>query len=196
MTTIAQRAEYYNSAFAAFPASHLWVRQEKGREVLYGIWQLGNDYRNPTRYYGAYPKGYLTRVMALFPDMWGDETLHLFSGSLPPGNYLRCDLTQDCELPGSAYDLPEMLGGCPAFRLILADPPYSEEDAKKYSTPMVNRGKTFRALAEIAYPGAFCVWLDTVWPMHRSAQWVTVGRIPIIRSTNHRVRLCSIFQRV
>jgi hypothetical protein len=39
------------------------------------------------------------------------------------------------------------------------------------------------------------VWLDQVWPMHRKDEWRTVGRILLQRSTNHRVRLVSIFER-
>lgn len=58
------------------------------------------------------------------------------------------------------------------------------------------RGKATRALAEVVPVGGYMAWLDTVWPMHSKACWVTVGRITVIRSTNHRVRLCSIFERV
>lgn len=61
---------------------------------------------------------------------------------------------------------------------------------------MVNRGKATRALAQVVDPGGFLVWLDTVWPMHRKAEWRTVGRILLQRSTNHRARIVSIFERV
>jgi hypothetical protein len=35
-----------------------------------------------------------------------------------------------------------------------------------------------------------------VWPMHRKDEWRTVGRIMLVRSTNHRVRCVTIFERV
>jgi hypothetical protein len=191
------RATAHAAAFPQFPASHLRVVTEAGGPVLYGTWVLGNDYRNKSGYYGAYPPGYLARVRALFPDvpdLPGAPVMHVFSGSLPAGNYERVDVIEATDIRASVYELPNiMLNWRP--RLIFADPPYSETDAAKYGTPMLNRGRVFRALAAITDPGAFVVWLDCVWPMHRKAEWRTVGRITLIRCTNHRVRLVSIFER-
>ncbi|MND07635.1 hypothetical protein D3C83_297470 [compost metagenome] len=51
------------------------------------------------------------------------------------------------------------------------------------------------AIARVTIVGGHLVWLDTTWPMHRKAEWRTVGRITIVRSTNHRVRMISIFER-
>ena len=82
------------------------------------------------------------------------------------------------------------------FPLVIADPPYSAEDAKRYGTPMVNRVKALDALAAVVPVGGHLVWLDTAWPMHSKQQWLTVGLIAIVRSTNHRVRLLSVFERV
>jgi hypothetical protein len=70
------------------------------------------------------------------------------------------------------------------------------ESAKvEVETLMIDRGKVFRSLARVTEPGGHVVWLDTVWPMHSKEEWRTVGRICLIRSTNHRVRLISIFER-
>jgi hypothetical protein len=195
--TLADRAAAYAQAFAKFPASHLRVVLESGGDCLYGTWLIGNDYKNSSRYYGAYPHGYLDRVRALFPDVpdvTGARVMHIFSGSLGPGNYERVDQLQEAEIRASVTDLPNIvLNWRPV--LILADPPYSQDDAKKYGTLMIDRGDVFRSLARITDPGAHVVWLDTVWPMHRKAEWRTVGRICLVRSTNHRVRLISIFER-
>jgi hypothetical protein len=194
--TLLERAESYARAFAKFPASHLRLVRERGGECLYGTWLIGNDYRNKTRYYGAYPAGFLPRVEALFPDAEGD-VLHAFSGSLPAGNYTRCDVNpaNGAELVCDVLELPSVIthGG---YRLVVADPPYSKADATKYATPMVNRGKATRALAGVTMPGGFLVWLDTVWPMFSGRLWRTVGRICLVRSTNHRVRMVTIFERV
>lgn len=202
--TLRDRADAYSRAFPDRPPLQV-VTEGTGthrREVVYGQWCIGADYRNKTRYYGAYPAGYLERVMALFPDVLEtprpkQEILHVFSGSLPPGEYLRCDSHQPSDFRTSVYDLPEDFRrrGRPSFALVLADPPYSADDAKKYGTPMIHRGRTLAALAEVTRPGGHLVWLDTTWPMHRKDQWVTVGRIGLVRSTNHRVRMVSIFER-
>ena len=146
-------------------------------------------------FYGSYPPTYLARAMALFPDVkYPDERLHAFSGSLPKGDYVRCDSVQDAELRGRVEDLPRLTAG--TFRLVLADPPYTKSDAEKYGTPPLNRRAALAALAEVTRSGGHLVWLDTVWPMHSKRDWRTVGRILLVRSTNHRVRLVSLFERV
>jgi hypothetical protein len=198
--TLIERANAYAAAFPKFPASHFRVVQEGRGECLYATWLLGNDYRNKTKFYGAYPPGYLPRVMALYPDVVASEallpvTLHACSGSLPVGDYTRLDLRTECEVPGSVYDAPALLEGYPKYSLILVDPPYSSADAEKYGTAMVDRRRAVAALAQVARAGGHLVWLDTVWPIHRKAEWRTVARITLVRSTNHRVRLVSIFER-
>lgn len=206
--TMQQRADAYAaSEFGRrFPESVPRVSREQERDVLYAIWVIGNDYRNPSRYYGSYPRGYLERLMALFPDVTDPQThcryrgpgwlptLHAFAGSVPPGHYIRCDVQGDVEARCSVLELPERYGR--DFFLQFADPPYSGPDAEKYGTPMVDRRRCTAALAQVAQPGGFLCWLDTCWPMHSKRQWVTVGRIFVQRSTNHRVRLLSIFRRV
>jgi hypothetical protein len=93
-------------------------------------------------------------VRALFPDK--RRVLHLFSGLV--------DVEQ---FPGDTLDIrPEVnptyrsdahtLEGVPIrdYDLILADPPYSAEDADCYGTPLVNRNKVVAALAPRMAPGA------------------------------------------
>ncbi len=200
--TMNHRAEAFAAAFPRRKASWPHVAREQGRDVLYATWVIGADYRNKTRFYGAYPAGYLERLAALFPDVQPIDdgkltTLHAFSGSLPPGPYVRLDLNPDREpdAVGNVYDGRAALPAC-RFPLIIADPPYSAEDAARYDTPTVDRRRALAGLADVAEPGGHLVWLDTVWPMHSKAQWLTVGRITIVRSTNHRVRMATIFERV
>jgi hypothetical protein len=191
--TLPERVDAFKTTFAKWPASWPWLTRAQDRDVLYAVWVIGNDYRNKTRYYGAFPHGLLDRIAALYPDIGGAATLHVFSGSLPPGPYVRCDLVQPAEFQCSVYDLPAR--ALTYFRLVIADPPYSADDAVRYNTGMIDRGKATRALAQIVEPGGHLVWLDTVWPMHRKDEWLTVGRILIQRSTNHRARVLSIFER-
>jgi len=201
--TLRERAAAFNGSFARWPASHLAVTREADGDVVYGRWLLGNDYQNRTEFYGAFPPGLLSRIMAIFPDAYrADDTtariLHVFSGSLPPGRYWRCDLRQPAEYQCSVYDLPRELlprHRIEPFRLVIADPPYSKADAARYQTPMIDRRRAVAALAEVTAAAGFLVWLDTCWPMHQKRQWITVGRIAITRSTNHRVRDLTIFER-
>lgn len=199
--SIDARANAYASVYTKWPAS--WPRRvdEQDRDVIYATWVLGNDYRTRSKLYGAYPHGYLDRVLALFPDVDRAQILHVFAGSVAADVWTRLDSKAErgADVIGNVYDCAALLrdrmpvGGYP---LVLADPPYSSADAEKYGTPMVNRGKAMRAIADVTMPGGHLVWLDTVWPMHSKTQWVTVGRISVWRSTNHRLRACTIFQRV
>jgi hypothetical protein len=224
MMTLAERRDAFARVYAKWPAAWPWLVQEGDRDVLYATWIIGNDYRNRSRYYGAYPHGFLDRVLALFPDAGGaggdvelplfakltpkrrrrqpgtiippmPHVLHAFSGSLPKSDaYMRCDSHQPAEFRCSVYALPTR-APAPWFRLVLADPPYTPKDAKSYGTPGVDRRRALAALAAVTERGGFLTWLDTCWPMFNKRQWTTVGRITVIRSTNHRVRLLSIFQR-
>jgi hypothetical protein len=174
-----------------FPRS-LFVAED-GRVV--GTWIMGNDYRVKSAYYGGYPAGYLRRIRSLFPDK--RRVLHLFSG--------KVELT---ELPGDTVDInPELsptfvddaqrLERVPLanYDLVLADPPYSVEDAERYQTTMVKRNTVLAALRGLA-PGAHIVWLDQVLPMYRKDAFDVEAVIGMVKSTNHRFRVVTIFRRL
>lgn len=194
--TLEQRVDAYNRTLGArFPASKLTYQ---GNFII-GVWMIGNCYRNKTPYYGAYPHSYLERVTKLFPDC--NPALHLFSGSLERNdvNYLdvRFDINNELnpDVVGSAESLSAFFDKN-FFDIIYADPPYSDEDALKYGKPMVNRNKVVKECLKILRPNGFIVWLDQVYPMYRKSELKLVGTIGLIRSTNHRVRMIFIFQKV
>lgn len=156
------------------------------------MWVMGNNYKG-SGYYGAYPPNYVKRVMALFPD--AGRVLHLFAGSLPPGNYIRFDIQGRVEVLGDAHELSSRLL-CHHYDLILADPPYSEEDATHYGHPLINRNRVVGECAKVLEPGGFLVWLDQVLPMFRKDELHLCGLIGVVRSTNHRFRIASIYKRL
>jgi hypothetical protein len=162
-----------------------------GRVV--GIWIMGNDYRVQSLYYGGYPAGYLRRIKSLFPDK--RNVLHLFSGhvdkSIIPGKTV--DLNP--ELNPDYLDDAQTLLQVPLedFDLVLADPPYSVEDADHYKIPMVKRNKVMGVLGERCTPGTHVVWLDQVLPMFRKDEFQIEGVIGMVKSTNHRFRVITIF---
>jgi SAM-dependent methyltransferase len=185
---LVDRAESYRVAFPQFPP----VRADE--RWLDGMWMLGNNYKG-SGYYGAYPPGYLKRVAALFPDVWDARVLHPFAGSLAGVHGVRVDINP-ANKPDVVADAACLPFEPASFDLVLADPPYSAADALNYGHPMINRRKVMHELARVTRPGGYMVWLDTTWPMFRKDMWHCFGVIGLVRSTNHRVRLISIFERV
>ena len=122
---------------------------------------MGNDYRVKSAYYGGYPAGYLRRIRALFPEK--RNVLHLFSGKVDvatfPGDTVDINPANNPTYVDDAQTL--QIVPLERYDLILADPPYSVEDAERYQTTMVKRNRVMRALQRAA-PGAHVVWLDQV----------------------------------
>ncbi len=174
-----------------FPRS-LFVAAD-GRVV--GTWIMGNDYRVKSAYYGGYPAGYLRRIRALFPDK--RRVLHLFSGKVDLAALPGDTVDINPELRPTFVDDAQRLEGVPLgnYDLILADPPYSIEDAERYQTTMVKRNVVLRALQSAA-AGTHVVWLDQVLPMYRKDAFAIDAVIGMVKSTNHRFRVVTIFRRL
>ena len=166
---------------------------DDGRVV--GTWIMGNDYRVRSGYYGGYPAGYLKRIAALFPDR--KRVLHVFSGKVDlaalPGDTVDCNPDLSPTYVTDAADLSDV--PLHIYDLVLCDPPYSIEDAERYQTTMVKRNVVMRSLAAGLNHGARVVWLDQVLPMYRKDEWDIEAVIGMVKSTNHRFRVVSIFRR-
>ena len=163
---------------------------------LVGTWIMGQSYQVSSGYYGGYPAGYLKRIKAMFPDK--KHPLHLFSGKVDlkifPGDTVDVNPSLNPTFVDNAQDLSSV--PIENYDLILADPPYSVEDADHYKISMVKRNKVMRALGNKAAAGTHVVWLDQVLPMYKKIQWSIVGVIGMVKSTNHRFRVITIFERI
>ena len=189
MLSLRERALLYSDRFPSYPPLVCTDRW------LYGIWVLGNNYRSKQKLYGEYPPNYLARVTSLFPDCV--PILHLFSGSLEEDcGGVRFDV-EASNHPDVIGDAERLSSYFPAnfFSVIYADPPYSHEDARHYGRCLVNRNKVVSECFKVMCPGGFLVWLDQVLPMYRKSEFTLVGTIGVVRSTNHRFRVVSIFQK-
>lgn len=174
----------------SFPCS-LFVSPD-GR--LVGTWIMGNDYRVKSQFYGGYPNTYLPRVRALFRDK--TRVLHLFSGMVDTEAFPGDTVDINPKLNPTYLDDGQKLEKVPLvnYDLVLCDPPYSVEDAEHYQTSMIKRNSVMRALARLT-KGAYVVWLDQVLPMWRKDTFDLIGIVGIVRSTNHRFRVMSVYRR-
>ena len=181
-----QRVENYKKMFPRFPAPRYDERW------IDAVWMLGNNYKG-SGYYGAYPPQYLKRMNALFFEK--QRIVHVFSGSLPKGDYTRFDINPNLgDVIGNAENIDSLFQP-QSFDIAYCDPPYSDVDAERYGYPMINRRKVLDSVHNIVETGGHVVWLDTMLPMFSKEKFHLMGLIAIVRSTNHRVRLASIFKR-
>lgn len=164
-----------------------------GRVV--GMFIMGNDYRVSTGFYGGYPAGYLRRIKALFPDK--QHVLHLFSGKVDLAAMPGDTVDINADLAPTYIDDAQGLSEVPLslYDIVLADPPYSVEDCDHYKTTMIKRNKVMTALGRLS-SGAHVVWLDQVLPMYRKDTWAVDAVIGMVKSTNHRFRVVTIFRRL
>ena len=167
---------------------------DDGRIV--GTWIMGQNYTVKSSYYGGYPAGYLKRIKALFPDK--KNILHLFSGkvdtALMPGKTVDINPNNGADYVDDAQTLTQV--PLKDFDLVCADPPYSVEDCDHYQTTMIKRNKVMAALGKGLKSGTHIVWLDQVLPMYRKDQFKIVGVIGMVKSTNHRFRVVTIFEKI
>lgn len=195
--TLADRVASYRSTFPEYPDS--WPVVSPTGRWLNAIWLGGNNYKG-NGYYGSYPPWYLPRVRALFPEIDVSAWWHLYAGSLgDDAGGRRLELREPMEGVGRMHvradcrQLPLQSGRC---RLLAADPPYTDLDAEVYHTPPgLNKPLVMTECARVTQPGGFLIWLDTSLPMYNGDYWYHFGMICVQRSSNHRTRLCSLFQR-
>ena len=164
-------------------------------DVVYAFWILGNNYRVASHYFGGYPHGYLTRIRALFPDKV--HVLHVFSGQVDlvafPGDTVDINPTVHPTFVDDAQTLTQV--PLELYDLVLCDPPYSVEDADHYVTTMVKRNVVLSTLGRRLTPGCHVIWLDQVLPMYRKTAFVVEAYIGLVKSTNHRFRVITIFKK-
>ena len=176
----------YHAKYPNYPPS-LFLSNNQ----IVGLWVMGNNYTTKTDLYGAYPYGYLDRIYTLFP-LIKDKTLHLFSGSLPDSNdYDKVDYNVGIDAETMSDILPHNF-----YERIYADPPYSVEDCERYGCCMVKRNKVFNECFKIMKPGGILVRLDQVLPQYKKKDFKIIGRIGMVKSTNHRFRVTTIFEKI
>jgi len=143
-----------------------------------------------------YPRSLFLSEDGRIVGTWIMGNAYVFSGRVDqsawPGDTV--DLNPDME--PTYLDDAQSLEEVPLtdYDIILADPPYSVEDSEHYMPTMVRRNKVMRALSGVK-SGTHVVWLDQVLPMYRKDTWSMEGVIGMVKSTNHRFRVITIFKR-
>jgi len=195
LLTIEDRIRIYNTKFPK------WSKLHVHNKLIYGFWLIGAWHNTANErgitFYGAYPPHYLERVRALFPDC--RKVLHLFSGVVEKQyeGEVTFDINPECnpDICGDVRKLRHYFSEG-EFDLILADPPYEVKVFKIYGYEPFSKPAVIKDCHYITKKGGFLVWLDTRFPSFSKKQWNVIGTIGLIQSTNHRVRMVTIFQKV
>lgn len=161
--------------------------------------------RPKVKYYGAYPSGFLQPARFLLGASKDDTVLHVCSGMVKLYPYKDCfgeyDITLDINpdlKPDLVHDVTAdgRLPDAGEWKYILADPPYTEEDAKHYGeAKFPEPNALLRKCLDAVQVGGRVGFLHYIWPnppkfaIERAAITVGTGR-------NNRARYYTVYERL
>lgn len=187
-----------------------------GYRPITDVWILA---RSKTKYYGAFPAGFLHRARALMGIGPGASVLFVCGGKVReypyPGSQVkgklaldRKDKTVDLDaglFPDFVMDVRKELPQRPAdgsglglWDAVIIDRPYTEVDASRYEPgaatfPELN-DLLKRSLELVPYGGRVGV-LDYLWP-HPGKRGLEVAVVAVGTGRNARARWFTVFERV
>ncbi len=163
------------------------------------IWLLA---RPKVQYYGAYPSGFLSRARELLGVGPEDSVLHVCSGKIkdyPFRGMGGLDDTLDID-PALGADYVRDVTKEPipdGYDAILADPPYTEIDAKEYGDGTARwPGATFllKACLNAIEPGKKVGILHYVFPRPNKTDRL-VACVGVLTGFGNRIRCFSVFEK-
>lgn len=178
--------KHLNKTFPRYPMTV----EDKG--WIYGTWYCPTAWMR-THFYGQYPMTFLKRVLALFPT--AKDILHCPCGTIT-GPGVTVDLISDDkrkpQIMASADKLPFPDN---TFDVYISDPPYSNEDSKKYGCPPYPMKGAMAEALRILKPGGYYCLLHVRYPSFKRKAWHFLALIGVVTGANRTVRLFSIFQK-
>lgn len=168
------------------------------------VWFLARaKLKDGKKYYGAYLGGFPERARVLLGATIDEPVLHVCGGMARHypyrGGFGPNDRTLDLDLntsPDYHQDVREPLPT--GFRAMLADPPYSEEDAAHYSVgasayPKPN--EVLRSMLKSLLPGQRAGLIHYSLPA-LPAETKFIAAVGILCGFNNRIRIFSVFEKL
>ena len=123
------------------------------------VWILGPP---NTEYPGAFPQGLIEHIKKRW---WGRKRLWLFSGSFKDSNGTTVDINPDV-YPDVVADAQNLPFEDENFDFVMADPPYSEEEARRlYGLTYPSMVKVLNEMARVTETGGYMLLLHRLVPM-------------------------------
>ena len=127
------------------------------------IWVLGPA---SSHYQGSFPKGLIPRIKKRW---WGQKRLWLFSGSFKDKEGVTVDINPDVH-PDVVTDAQNLPFEDDSFDFVMADPPYSEEEAQKlYNLPYPSIVKVLNEMARVTCTEGYMILLHRLFPARHPA---------------------------
>lgn len=159
------------------------------------------------KYYGAYPGGFPERARVLLGVTITDPVLHVCGGKAKFYPYvagfgvndktLDLDASLNPDFTADARESLPLIDSYRAWPAILADPPYSEQDAEKYavgSSVYPNPNDLLKNCIEAVRVGGRVGILHYIWPSPpKNAK--SIACIGVVVGFNNRIRVFSVFER-
>jgi hypothetical protein len=169
-----------------------WPKTIYDKGWIYGLWYCSTSFQKAI-YYGQYPSTFVKRILGMFPN---HRMLHLCCGRCKIAGAVNVDIHKlpEVDIVANVESLPDILKGS-KFDVVLIDPPYSEEDSKRYKVPrLINARRVMKESKDCLRGGGFLLWLDEKYPSYRRKEWRLVGLIGIVTGFERRTRVLSIFK--
>lgn len=164
------------------------------------MWLLA---RPKVKYYGAYPNGFLQRARVLIGCSYTDRLLHVCSGMVkkyPHHGFGRNDKTLDVDdslVPDIIMDIENtQIPKWDWIDGILADPPYTQEDANNYRfKSLPNPNKLLKNCVNALPIGKKVGILHYICPScPKNAKFLAC--IGVLVGFNNRLRCFSVYERI
>lgn len=176
------------------PATDVWILARSKTK--------GYDGRG---YYGGYPAGFLERARMFMGVGYDDRVLHVCGGCVRNYPYPRYaignnDLTVDMDPavnPDFCCDVREPLPEAGTWDAIIADPPYTVQDAEHYSVGsevLPSASKLVANCLAAVKPGGRVGILHYVWPRPPKGTRL-VATVCVLVGFGNQGRLFTVFER-
>lgn len=174
-----------------FPDEHKLI-VEKG--WVLGVW-MHETQKLKEGMCGQYPKGFLERALALFPN--AKDILHFPSGKLK-------------NIPGTTVDLAKDKSRCPmivasngilpfsdnSLDLFLSAPPFHSGYAGDYKSTTFSITKMFKEAHRVLRPGGYVGILHTFIPQYKKTMFILVGTIGVVTGVEIPTRCFALFKSI
>lgn len=166
------------------------------------IWFLARaKLKDNKKYYGAYLGGFPERARALLGVSINDPVLHVCGGMAKyypyKNGFGKLDKTLDLDPLTEPDYLQDARNSYPkGFKAILADPPYTEQDAEHYVPGAINYPSPnliMKNAMDALEPGQRAGIIHYILPQVKGSKFI--ASVGVLCGFNNRIRLYSVFEK-